>query len=84
MIYISYIFFNNWFLINSNNFCIDIRNCNNAKLGIYNINFSVIVNRTARFIVPLFDLIHVHSVGVRDIIHICDIFYGAVSIAHCM
>jgi len=49
-----YFFFNNWFFINSNNFCIDIRNCNSAKLGIYNINFSVIVNRTAKFTVPLF------------------------------
>jgi hypothetical protein len=60
------------------------RNCNNAKLGIYNVNFSVMVNRTARLTVPLFNLIHVHSIGVRDIMHICDIFYGDVSIANCI
>jgi len=66
--------FNNRFVINLNYLSIDTRNCNHVKLGIYNINFSVIVNRTARFTVPLFHLIHVHSIGVRDIMHICDIF----------
>jgi hypothetical protein len=58
--------------------------CNNTKLGIFNINFSIIVNRTARLTVPLFHFIQVHSISMRDVMHICDIFYGAVSIANCM